>query len=42
MEETWGGKTIPYYTTEKQDWFDSIRHTGDKDFVLENDFVFVN
>lgn len=42
MEETWSGKTVPYYTTEKQDWFDFIRHTGDSDFVLENDFVFVD
>lgn len=42
MEETWGGKTVPYYTTEKQDWFDYIRHSGDADFVVENEFVFID
>lgn len=42
MEETWGGKTIPYYTTEEQDWFDYLRYSGDADFVTENDFEFID
>lgn len=31
-----------YYTTEEQDWFDSLRYYGDRDFVLDNDFVYVD
>lgn len=42
MEETWDGKNIPFYITEEQGWFDFIRHDGDRDFVLENDFTFVD
>lgn len=42
MEETWGGKVVPYYTTETQQWFDSLRYSGDRDFILNNDFVFTD
>lgn len=42
MEETWGGKTVHYYTTERQDWFDHLRYTGDRDFVVDNEFVFLD
>ena len=42
MEETWGGKTVSYYTTERQDWFDYLRYSGDRDFVVENEFEFID
>jgi len=42
LEETWGGRIIPCYQTETQDWFDSLRYGGDRDFVLENDFIFID
>ncbi len=42
MEETWGGKTVPYYTTERQDWVDYLRYSGDRDFVVENEFEFID
>jgi len=41
-EETWGGKQVPYYETEKQDWFDSLRYSGDNDFILMNKFTAVD
>lgn len=41
-EETFGGRMVPYYNTEHQDWFDSVRYSGDKDFVLDNDFTYLD
>jgi hypothetical protein len=42
MHKTWGGKTVPFYTTESQKWFDHLRYTGDADFVVENEFEFID
>lgn len=42
MGGTWVFKTVPYYSTEKQDWFDSSRYSGDRDFVVENEFEFID
>ncbi len=39
MEEGWHNNLVPYYKVERQDWFDSLRLSGDKDFVTENEFV---
>lgn len=38
QELTWGGKIIPCAVTEDLD-FDTIRHAGDKEFVLGVEFV---
>lgn len=32
------GTTDTYFETERQDWFDSLRYSGDREFVLENEF----
>ena len=29
-------------TTERQDWFDYLRYSGDRDFVVENEFDFID
>lgn len=42
MEETWSGKTIPYYLTERQDWFDYLRYSGDREFFAENEFEYIH
>ena len=42
LEQTWGNKNVWYYDTESQEWFDSLRYTGDRDFVVENDFIAVD
>lgn len=34
LEETWSGPDAWYYNTEKQDWFDHTRHSGDKEFAV--------
>lgn len=31
-----------YYKTEEQEWFDSLRYYGDRDFVLENEFIYMD
>lgn len=31
-----------YPILERQDWFDSLRYSGDKDFVLNNQFDYVD
>ena len=41
-EETWGGRMVTYYNTDDQDWFDPVRHSGDKEFVLDNDFTYLD
>jgi len=41
-EELWNGKTVPFYETEALETFDSIRHSGDREFVVENEFVFMD
>lgn len=41
-EETWTGKIVPFYETEIQNWFDPIRYSGDREFVLENDFTYID
>ncbi len=41
MEETYGG-FVPFYITEDQDWWDSCRYSGDREFVLQNEFVAVD
>lgn len=40
-EETYSGLE-PYYETVPQDWFDHLRYSGDRDFILENEFVFID
>lgn len=40
MEEGWHNNLVPYYKVEKQEFFDSLRFAGDKDFVSENEFVY--
>ena len=40
MEESWGGKLVPYYKTEKVNWFDTLRYSGDREFIIENEFVY--
>ena len=42
MCETWGGKTVSFYNTETQEWFSCLRHAGDRDFILNNDFEFID
>lgn len=42
MEELWSGKLVPYYETQRQDWFDYLRYSGDREFVLENEFTYVD
>lgn len=37
--ETWSGEMIPYYERENQDWFDSLRRAGDREFILSGLFV---
>ena len=39
-EEDWNGELVPYYELEDQKWFDHLRFSGDKEFVVENEFVF--
>ncbi len=41
-EEDWNGNMRPFYVTGPQDWFDPIRHSGDRDFVLKNDFTYLD
>lgn len=41
IEETWGVHTV-YYETEVQDWFDSLRYGGDRHFILDNDFYYLD
>jgi hypothetical protein len=38
LEETCGGKMEPYAVTEKQEWFDSLRCSGDREFAGSNQF----
>ena len=42
MEKLWNNKEIPYYTVECQEWWDTIRHSGDREFILENEFTAVD
>lgn len=42
MEKTWNEIEVPYYTTEKQDWWDSARYSGDRNFILDNDFIAID
>lgn len=42
MTKTWSGTDVLYYTTEEQGWFDSFRHSGDREFARENEFFFVD
>lgn len=41
-DEPFGEAPITYYNTKRQDWFDSVRHSGDKEFVLDNDFTYID
>lgn len=41
IEETWGVPAV-YYETEEQDWFNDLRHSGDKEFVLNNEFYYID
>ncbi len=38
----WHGDKHPFYHTEEVPWFDSLRFSGDKDFVLENEFDLID
>lgn len=31
-----------YYETEEQNWFDTLRYTGDRSFILDNEFYFID
>lgn len=42
LEETWGGKMIPFYRTEKPDWWDSCRYGGDKQFAVADLFEYID
>jgi hypothetical protein len=42
IEDTWRGKPATFHTTERLDWFDTYRHSGDRDFVIENEFEFID
>lgn len=42
MEKTWTGIEVPFYETKTQDWFDYLRYSGDSDFVLENEFTYID
>src|SRR6202000_1504334 len=33
---------VPFYKIERQDWFDSCRHSGDRDFIMNNDFKYLD
>jgi len=35
---TWGGKALPYYDVEEVGWWDAIRYSGDRDFILSTEF----
>ncbi len=35
-------ETLSYYETEKLLWFDSLRYGGDKEFINENEFFFID
>lgn len=38
-DELAGGELVPYYEFDRQDdWWDSLRQVGDKQFVSDNDF----
>jgi hypothetical protein len=37
--ETWSGKMVPYYEQESQNWFDSLRHSGDREFITSGLFA---
>lgn len=39
VEELCNGQEGMYYHTESQNWFDSLRYSGDKDFILKVDFT---
>lgn len=38
MEDGWNDNKIPFYETARVEWWDSLRHSGDKDFIIENKF----
>ena len=40
-EKLWNNEEVPYYQTEDQGWFDHLRHSGDADFVMNNEFDFI-
>lgn len=42
MEDCWDFKQRPYYKTEDQQWFDYLRYSGDREFVIENRFYAVD
>lgn len=42
LEKLWNDKEITYYTTEEQNWWDIIRYSGDREFILENKFTAVD
>lgn len=42
MEKLWNDKEVPYYTTECQEWWDTLRYSGDREFILENEFTAVD
>lgn len=33
---------IVYYETEEQNWFDTLRYSGDRSFILDNEFYFID
>ena len=41
-EALYDGREIPYYETKSVDWWDALRYSGDRDFILDNDFIAVD
>lgn len=42
LEGTWYGEPFPYYATEDQEWFDSCRYSGDRQFIFETEFYYID
>jgi len=42
FEETFSFEKVPVYWIERQEWFDYMRHSGDSDFVENNEFFYVD
>lgn len=41
-EELFDQVEVPYYETEDQRWFDFMRHSGDREFISENEFIYID
>ncbi len=41
-EKLWNDQEVQYYITEDIEWWDSLRHNGDNEFVLQNEFIAID